>query len=175
MISPLRLQVGPSTITGDCAKQKTLVKLLALAPGHWLTHDDVVETFWADAEPQAASTICTAVTESPCLTSKRQANLMIGVPQHNISPAFGRPFCRSLVPQSGRVAPPVGRGDRDGLSLCKRVGPITQEQPPNHMMMYINAAEPGPRSAPTHANRPSSRPPGRPLPGLRDGQGTRAR
>src|SRR5829696_1608 len=36
-------------------KAKTLVKLLALAPGHWLTRDVVVETLWADAEPQAAS------------------------------------------------------------------------------------------------------------------------
>ena len=36
-------------------KAKTLVKLLALAPGHWLTRDVVIEILWADAEPQAAS------------------------------------------------------------------------------------------------------------------------
>jgi predicted ATPase/DNA-binding SARP family transcriptional activator len=36
-------------------KAKTLVKLLALAPGHWLTRDFVVDTLWANAEPQAAS------------------------------------------------------------------------------------------------------------------------
>jgi predicted ATPase/DNA-binding SARP family transcriptional activator len=36
-------------------KAKTLVKLLALAPGHWLHRDIVVESLWPDADPEAAS------------------------------------------------------------------------------------------------------------------------
>ena len=36
-------------------KAKTLVKVLALAPGHWLHRDVVVDMLWPDAEPQAAS------------------------------------------------------------------------------------------------------------------------
>jgi DNA-binding SARP family transcriptional activator len=36
-------------------KAKTLVKLLALAPGHWLHRDIVVESLWPNAEPEAAS------------------------------------------------------------------------------------------------------------------------
>ena len=34
-------------------KAKTLVKLLALAPGHRLHRDLVVDRLWPDAEPQA--------------------------------------------------------------------------------------------------------------------------
>jgi predicted ATPase/DNA-binding SARP family transcriptional activator len=36
-------------------KAKTLVKMLALAPRHWLHRDIVVESLWPDAEPEAAS------------------------------------------------------------------------------------------------------------------------
>jgi predicted ATPase/DNA-binding SARP family transcriptional activator len=36
-------------------KAKTLVKLLALAPGHWLHRDVIVDMLWPEAEPQAAS------------------------------------------------------------------------------------------------------------------------
>jgi predicted ATPase/DNA-binding SARP family transcriptional activator len=36
-------------------KAKTLVKLLALAPGHWLHRDVVVENLWPDTEPQATA------------------------------------------------------------------------------------------------------------------------
>ena len=36
-------------------KAKTLVKLLALAPGHRLHRDVVIDMLWPDAEPQAAS------------------------------------------------------------------------------------------------------------------------
>ena len=36
-------------------KAKTLVKLLALAPGHRLHRDVVVDLLWPDAEPPAAS------------------------------------------------------------------------------------------------------------------------
>ncbi|HWI32981.1 MAG TPA: BTAD domain-containing putative transcriptional regulator, partial [Lapillicoccus sp.] len=36
-------------------KAKTLVKLLALAPGHRLHRDVVIDTFWPDAEPRAAA------------------------------------------------------------------------------------------------------------------------
>ena len=36
-------------------KAKTLVKLLALAPGHWVHRDVVVDTLWPEAESQAAS------------------------------------------------------------------------------------------------------------------------
>jgi predicted ATPase/DNA-binding SARP family transcriptional activator len=36
-------------------KAKTLVKLLALAPGHWLHRDVVVESLWPDAQLEAAS------------------------------------------------------------------------------------------------------------------------
>jgi len=35
-------------------KAKTLVKLLALARGHWLHRDVVAAFLWSDAEPQAA-------------------------------------------------------------------------------------------------------------------------
>ena len=36
-------------------KAKTLVKMLALAPGHWLHRDVVMERLWPDAEPEAAA------------------------------------------------------------------------------------------------------------------------
>jgi DNA-binding SARP family transcriptional activator len=36
-------------------KAKTLVKLLALAPGHWLYRDVIIENLWPDAQPEAAS------------------------------------------------------------------------------------------------------------------------
>jgi DNA-binding SARP family transcriptional activator len=36
-------------------KAKTLVKLLALAPGHWLQRDAVMERLWPTAQPEAAS------------------------------------------------------------------------------------------------------------------------
>jgi DNA-binding SARP family transcriptional activator len=36
-------------------KAKALVKLLALAPGHRLHRDVVIDTFWPDAEPRAAA------------------------------------------------------------------------------------------------------------------------
>jgi DNA-binding SARP family transcriptional activator len=36
-------------------KAKTLVKLLALAPGHWLYRDVIIESLWPDAQPEAAS------------------------------------------------------------------------------------------------------------------------
>lgn len=36
-------------------KAKTLVKLLALAPGHRLHRDIVIDTLWPDAEAEAAS------------------------------------------------------------------------------------------------------------------------
>jgi DNA-binding winged helix-turn-helix (wHTH) protein len=36
-------------------KAKTLVKLLALAPGHWLHRDVIIENLWPDAPPEAAS------------------------------------------------------------------------------------------------------------------------
>jgi predicted ATPase/DNA-binding SARP family transcriptional activator len=36
-------------------KAKTLVKLLALAPGHWLHRDPIVDSLWSDIEPEAAA------------------------------------------------------------------------------------------------------------------------
>ena len=42
-------------IAGGSAKAKTLVKLLALAPGHRLHRDIVVDLLWPEAEPQATA------------------------------------------------------------------------------------------------------------------------
>ena len=36
-------------------KAKTLVKLLALAPGHWMHRDVVADRLWPEATPQAAA------------------------------------------------------------------------------------------------------------------------
>jgi predicted ATPase/DNA-binding SARP family transcriptional activator len=36
-------------------KSADLVKLLALAPGHWLTRDHLLETLWPDKDPDAAA------------------------------------------------------------------------------------------------------------------------
>src|SRR5215212_7542313 len=44
-------------------KAKTLVKLLALAPGHWLTRDAVIEILWADAQPAGSQSMLISSSE----------------------------------------------------------------------------------------------------------------
>src|SRR5215208_2000596 len=58
LLGEFRVSVGPRTITRDTWRLKkaaSLVKLLALAEGHRLHSEQMVEYLWPDLAPKAAS------------------------------------------------------------------------------------------------------------------------
>src|SRR5688500_16821515 len=59
LLSEFRVSVGSRIITQDAwrlRKAKAIVKLLALAPGHRLHREQVMDLLWTHADPQAATT-----------------------------------------------------------------------------------------------------------------------
>src|SRR5215207_6442455 len=57
LLGGFRLWIGPRLIEEDrwrLRKARSLVKLLALAPGHSLHREQVMETLWPDLDPKGA-------------------------------------------------------------------------------------------------------------------------
>jgi hypothetical protein len=69
LLGGFRVSVGSRTITQDAwrlRKAATLVKLLALTPGHRMHREQAMEALWPEASRRAASpTACTAPSTPP--------------------------------------------------------------------------------------------------------------